>query len=71
MAGTLDEKDGRKLSGFRAVLPAVLPVSLPLDKWTHTGSWGFGPAERNDPIIRPSNLIWVMTMTHGCNDGGL
>ena len=32
--------------------------------------WGFGPAERSDPITRPKNLIWVMTMTHECNDGG-
>ncbi len=24
------------------------------------GSWGFGPAERWNPIPRPKNLIWVM-----------
>lgn len=27
---SIDEKDGGKLSGFRAVLPAVLPISPPL-----------------------------------------
>ena len=32
----------------------------------HTGSWGFGPAERWNPIPRPKNLIWVMSITRQC-----